>query len=144
MCVREREAVVAATNTCARARAVVGHNKHVTLAIGASSIRKHSFCTVAAISAAKPAVNGASCVTIKRPVFCTCFESSSTAQQESGVCQRECVEGYCNGYGTLCVRVASRTELTIVSLSHGITVRRAHTHTGERREGGGEEEVMMT
>ena len=39
---------------------------------------------------------------------------------------------------------ASRTELTIVSLSHGITVRRTHTHTGERREGGGEEEVMMT
>ena len=97
--------MVAATNTCARARAVVGHNKHVTLAIGASSIRKHSFCTVAAISAAKPAVNGASCVTIKRPVFCTCFERVA-AQQESGVCVRESVwKGILQCYGTLCVRV---------------------------------------
>ena len=112
--------------------------------MGASNIRKHSFCTVAAISAAKPAVNGASCVTIKRPVFCTCFERVAAQHSKRAVCVRESVEGYCNGYGTLCVRVASRTELTIVSLSHGITVRRAHTHTGGRREGGGEEEVMMT
>ena len=84
--------MVAATNTCARARAVVGHNKHVTLAMGASSIRKHSFCTVAAISAAKPAVNGASCVTIKRPVFCTCFERVAAQHSKRAVCvsEREC------------------------------------------------------
>src|ERR1700761_475557 len=47
---------------------------------GASSLSKHLFCTVAAISPPTPPVVPASCITAHRPVFLTLSITVSTSQ----------------------------------------------------------------